>query len=398
MSRKQTLKLVPSLRARQLSNGRIVLTQKFIEGVSQFHSLWAGPVDVYLEKCEAQYANLDEMAVAPEQFPFRIHLLSPDETASALVADPAGVALLSLDDFRQSGLASWCRRNDVSCAYISEYSLTTRKQIIDSGTSNPLKRVRRKMWESAEERKRRRAVAAATGLQCNGTPTYENYRDLTGNALLYFDTRISVDLLAKTDDIHQRLRHKGPLRLLYSGRLIPAKGAEDLIDVAAGLRRRNIDFHLTICGDGDSRVIMQDQIRREQLNRYVTLAGVLDFRNELVPFIKTSVDLFICCHPQGDPSCTYLETMSCGVPIAGYANEAFEGIVRQSGCGWTVPVNNRRALTEKIVELIRRPQALLEMSLASLAFAGNHTFEQTFARRVAHLRTLNGAKQAGVRK
>ena len=398
MSRNQTLKLVPSLRARQLSDGRIVLTKKFIDGVSQFHRQWDGPVDVYLERCETQYANLDELAVAPDQFPFRIHLLSLDDISTALVATPAGVALLSLDDCHQSGLGAWCRRNDVACAYISEYSLTTRKQIIDTGTANPLKRARRKLWESSEERKRRRAVFAATGLQCNGTPTYESYRELTPNALLFFDTRVSTELLATAHDIHKRRAYKGPLRLVYSGRLVPAKGAGDLIEVAVGLRRRNVDFHLTICGDGESKAIMEDRIGREQLNRHVTLAGVLDFRNDLVPFIKSGTDLFICCHPQGDPSCTYLETMSCGVPIAGYANEAFEGLVKQSGCGWTVPVNNYGALTEKIIELTRRPEALLEMSLASAAFARDHTFEQTVARRVSHLRTLAETKRNGIGK
>lgn len=393
-----TLKLVPSLRARQLSDGRIVLTRKFIDGVSQFHRQWGGPVDVYLGRCKTQYANLDELAVAPDQFPFRIHLLSVDDISAALVAEPAGVALLSLDDFRQTGLGAWCRRNGVSCAYISEYSLTTRKQIIDTSTANPLKRARRKLWESAEERKRRRAVKAATGLQCNGTPTYESYHELTGSPLLYFDTRIPRDLLATTQDIHKRLTHKGPLRLVYSGRLIPAKGVEDLIEVAMGLRRRNVDFHLTICGDGESRATMEDRIEREQLRRHVTLAGVLDFTNDLVPFIKNGTDLFICCHPQGDPSCTYLETMSCGVPIAGYANEAFEGLVRQSGCGWAVPVNDHGALTDKIVELIGRPEAVLEMSLASVNFAADHTFEQTFARRVSHLRALVDTKRTGNRK
>lgn len=371
------------------------MTRKFIDGVSQFHRQWGGPVDVYLERCKNQYANLDELTVAPDQFPFRIHLLSLDDISAAVVTEPPGVVLLSLDDFRQSGLGAWCRRNDVACAYISEYSLTTRKQIIDTGTANPLKRARRKLWESAEERKRRRAVKAATGLQCNGTPTYESYRELNSNALLYFDTRVSRELLATAHDIHKRLTYKGPLRLAYSGRLIPAKGAWDLIEVAAGLRRRSVDFHLTICGDGESKGIMEDRIEREQLSNYVTLAGVLDFSNDLVPFIKTSTDLFICCHPQGDPSCTYLETMSCGVPIAGYANEAFEGLVKQSGCGWAVPVNNYDALTKKIVELTRRPEALLEMSLASVAFAGDHTFEQTFARRVSHLKALAEATKTG---
>jgi glycosyltransferase involved in cell wall biosynthesis len=149
-----------------------------------------------------------------------------------------------------------------------------------------------------------------------------------------------------------------------------------------------VDFHLFICGDGESAPGMSERIRREQLNERVTLTGVLDFKTELLPFARSNIDLFVCCHPQGDPSCTYLETMSCGVPIAGYANEAFEGIVRHSECGWTVAMNQPEALADKIADVGKSPDLLLSMSLASLAFARSHTFDQTFSRRVIHLRCL----------
>jgi glycosyltransferase involved in cell wall biosynthesis len=390
MNKSQTiLKLVPSLRARKLPDGRIVLTQKFVEGVTEFHKFWEGPVDVYMESSEHPSGNMDEVSVLPGDLPFRVRLLPLPEIARAIVADRTAVVLLSLDDFRQSGLSAVCRRHGVACAYISEYSLTTRKQIIDAGTVNPLKRARRKLWEASEERKRRRAVENATGLQCNGTPTYESYREICSRALLYFDTRVSADVLATEDEIRRRVSGAGGvLRLLYSGRLVAAKGVGQLVEIARNLRERNVDFHLFICGDGDLRPVIGDQIRAAQLSRYITLKGVLDFKSELVPFVKSNIDLFVCCHPQGDPSCTYLETMSCGVPIAGYANEAFEGVVRHSGCGWAVPVNRPRALADRIAEVRRLPESLLRMSLASVAFAMDHTFERTFSRRISHLRAL----------
>jgi glycosyltransferase involved in cell wall biosynthesis len=80
--------------------------------------------------------------------------------------------------------------------------------------------------------------------------------------------------------------------------------------------------------------------------------------------------------------------MSCGVPIAGYANEAFAGLVRHSGCGWAVPMNHAEALADRIAEIRSTPESLLSMSLASLAFARTHTFDQTFSRRVSHLWAL----------
>ncbi|HWE53390.1 MAG TPA: glycosyltransferase family 4 protein [Bryobacteraceae bacterium] len=392
MSRHITLKLVPSLRAGKLPDGRVVLTQKFIEGVREFCKLWDGPVEVYLECGNNPYRNMDEIPVLPEELPFRVRLLSFAEMEQAIAADRGAVVLLSLDDCRQSGFAAICRGNGVVCAYISEYSLATRRQIVDTGTANPLKRLRRKFWEAGEERKRRAAVELADGVQCNGTPTYESYRNLSSHALLYFDTRVSQDLLPPLQELVWKHRHAGPsrrpIKLLYSGRLTASKGAGHLIRVAMELRRRNTDFHLFICGDGDLKPSLTAQIRAAGLEPHITLRGVLDFRTELVPFVKSDIDLFICCHPQGDPSCTYLETMSCGVPIAGYANEAFEGVVRHSGCGWTVPVNQPEALADRIAEICRAPELLLEMALGSVAFAEEHTFERTFGRRIHHLQEL----------
>lgn len=391
MTRRTKLKLVPSLRARSLPNGRVVLTQKFIEGVNAFSRLWPGPVNVYMEGGENQSGNLDEVEIAPRDLPFEIRILPSEAISSEIVADNASVVLLSLDDCRQSGLSAVCRQNRVTCAYITEYSLNTRKQIVDAGTSNPLKRVRRKFWEKGEERKRRSAVENADGLQCNGTPTWESYRNLCPESLLYFDTRVPQELLATEEDIRTRVVEsgpRGPLRLLYSGRLVASKGVKHLPEVAKNLANHRVDFHLFICGDGDLKPWLIDRIAAAQLHRHVTLKGVLDFRNELVPFVKRSVDLFVCCHAQGDPSCTYLETMSCGVPIVGYANEAFEGIVKNSGCGWAVPVNKPGLLADKIAEIGQRPEPLLAMSLASVGFATEHTLERTFSRRVHHLQRL----------
>ncbi len=391
------LKLVPSLRARQLPDGRLVLTRKFMEGVSEFHRFWNGPIEVYLEQTDQESGNLDDVAISPGDLPYRISVSSLREIAVKIVADRAAVVLLSLDDFRQSSWSQICRHHGIPCAYITEYSLTTRKLIVDTGTRNPLKRVRRKLWETQEERKRRRAVGSAAGVQCNGTPTYESYRNLSSNALLFFDSRVSADLLATPDEVQKRISEsvtRGRLRLLYSGRLVAAKGAEQLVDVAKQLRQRKVDFHLSICGDGELKAKIADQIRHAELDRYVSLIGVLDFRTALLPFVKSSIDLFVCCHPQGDPSCTYLETMSCGVPIAGYANEAFDGIVRHSGCGWVVPVNRPAILADQISEIGKAPASLLSMSLGAISFAKEHTFDQTFSRRINHLRTLHKERPA----
>src|SRR6202012_4588470 len=105
----------------------------------------------------------------------------------------------------------------------------------------------------------------------------------------------------------------------------------------------------------------------------VGMPGMLDFTKELLPFVKEKVDAFVCCHRQGHPSCTYLETMSCGVPIVGYANDAFAGLVDRSNAGWASPINHPRALAARIAQLAARREEICEHALRSLAFARNHT-------------------------
>ena len=149
----------------------------------------------------------------------------------------------------------------------------------------------------------------ADGLQCNGTAIYEEYKHLNRNPLFFFDTLISEDMLATEIEIEiwtENYSQDMPLRLVFSDRIIN---------------------------------MMHQQIAANQLNDCVKMLGVPDFKTNFFPFVKQNIDLFVWCHRQGDASCTYIETMSCGVPIVGYANEAFQGIAEMSETGWVVPMN-----------------------------------------------------------
>jgi hypothetical protein len=121
---------------------------------------------------------------------------------------------------------------------------------------------------------------------------------------------------------------------------------------------------------------MRAQVAKRSLENLIQFKGPLDFERELIPFIRENVDLFVCCHRQGDPSCTYLETMSCGVPIAGYDNEAFAGLVKTSAAGWFTPMDRPKNTRLAIPRI--RPPAHLRQNLprprgAPLAPAQNRT-------------------------
>ncbi|MEE4298815.1 MAG: glycosyltransferase, partial [Pseudomonadales bacterium] len=158
------------------------------------------------------------------------------------------------------------------------------------------------------------------------------------------------------------------------------------------LKQRGIAFEFHICGDGSQADFIRQEVQRYGLEGDVVLHGALDFKAELLPLIRNEVDLFVCCHRQGDPSCTYLETMACGVPIVGFLNEAFEGLLELGDFGHGVPIDDVRALADLIVELDHSRNRIAELSRNALAFSREHSFERTFARRIEHMRRIRVAR------
>lgn len=378
--------------------GSAVLTRKFVEGVREYSKHWPGSITVWIQKVDSQDNNLDHIEIHPSEQPFDLRWLSGTSIDRFWPAIRESDLVLAALVPKHVCLADQCGEARVPLTYITEYSVTTRRQIVRSETRNPLLRWRRELWAIQCERKYRRAVKAATSVQCNGTPTFDAYKGINSHALLFFDTRVASGQLISSTDLDRRLAElaqQRPLRLAFSGRLIAMKGVDHLPIVARELLRLGVPFTMDICGGGDLEAQLRADIERMGLGAFVRLRGVLDFATELLPFISRQVDLFVCSHRQGDPSCTYLETYSCGVPIVGYSNEAFAGVVGASGVGgmdWVTPLDNPTALATKIAELNNKRGEIARAAETARAFAARHTFENTFRLRIAHmLETLRRA-------
>jgi colanic acid/amylovoran biosynthesis glycosyltransferase len=385
-----TLGLLPNLKAKKISDRQIILTQKFIDGIAEYQKYWLGRIVVFIEEDTALNSNLDNLLLNVNELPFQIEIVDFDTIQKYQAFHNLSVVFASVG-FRQNHISAICQLYGIPCVYVTEYSLKTRIQIVNATTRNPILRLRRYIWEASQEVKQRKAIVDSNGVQCNGTPTYEAYRTINVSSLLYFDTRITGDMLASNAEITARtlsVSTKSPLRLLFSGRLIKIKGADHLLLIAQELKKLKVKFEMFICGDGDLRESIQDQVQQRDLSNEIKMLGVLEFKSELIPFIKQNIDLFVCCHRQGDPSCTYLETMGCGVPIIGYANEAFTGVVKYSQVGWFVEMNRPDLLARKIAELDKHRNAIVEASFKSLEFAKMHIFEKTFERRINHVKEV----------
>src|ERR1700722_10242190 len=111
---------------------------------------------------------------------------------------------------------------------------------------------------------------------------------------------------------------------------------------------------------------------------------------DLVKLSRT-FDLFVCCHIQSDPSCTYLESFGAGLPIVGYYNRMWRGLLKASGAGYASPMGKPTKVVDDIAKLITARE-LDELSARALEFAKRHTFELEFQKRVD---PLNAAGKAG---
>lgn len=374
--------------------GDYYFDRKFYDGILAYCSRWQGEVRLAMREMKSQPPKFGLVRYVKNEFSAALTLLAPDELVSSCHMQDVSIVYASGDSFMNLHIAHLCRKKGTSCVFCIENILRTRLQIVFLSSDKLFKKIKRSVWLLFTEIRRRRAFRLSGGLISNGVAAYDEYRQLSSNTLLYFDTRITSDVLITEKELNSRLAYLDrnlPLRLGFSGRLIGIKGADHLIEVANELNIRKVPFTLDIFGSGDLVPVMKEKIQLYGLGDFVKLRGVLDFSKELIPVVKKDIDLYVVCHRQSDPSCTYLETYACGVPIAGYDNRAHKGILNICDVGWSSSLGDVRGLAETIQNLHENRNEIKKKSLNAMRFAREHTFEKTVERRIAHIEeVLNG--------
>jgi glycosyltransferase involved in cell wall biosynthesis len=387
------LSSLPGIKTRE---GHWLLPAKFVNGMKQYVEHWDGPVVVGLQAGDQPTGDLDNRHWHPGELPFEVRLVDFRELAR--LGGPLlqrSIVLATLNHLLY-GLGKRCQEQGGILVANTELTLTTQLQIARSVHGWGRAFLKTGLWLLLNHRRALMEIRSAQGLQCNGTPTFDAFARHNPSPLLYFDNRVASELCATPEEIEARSRalSRGQrLRLMYSGRLHPIKGVHHLVSLARQLRDRNIDFELRIAGDGPLRTTLESQIATHRLHEQVRLLGTLDFRQQLLPMLRHEIDLFVCPHLQGDPSCTYLETLCAGVPIVGYANEAWRGLQQLSSAGRICALGRPEALACEIEALSSDHEALKALATRALKFSVQHVFDAEFERRIVHLRQLCNAAE-----
>jgi glycosyltransferase involved in cell wall biosynthesis len=388
--------LWPSVPAWRL-HGRLLLDRKFKDGMDAWCRSWPGRVKVVMHVVDI--AQEPAFGAHPwsdgSAAPFDLLTLDQGAEVGATQLHGVDVLLASADDHRQLGVAALCRRLGVRCIYIIEYTLRTRFDMLRYSGTVGLARLKTAVWLMRNERRLKRALGEAAAIQSNGLPAERAYAGSAKNTMHYFDTRLPAREVIDPSALEMRLAHlrQGhPLRLAFSGRLIAAKGADALVPLAIALQARGVKFTFDVYGSGDAERKMTEQIAAHRLQAVVRLNGPVDFDTALVPALQSGVDLFVCCHRQGDPSCTYAETLGCGVPIVGFANESLSSLIEAHQIGWQVRTGDIAGLADLIARLSQDREAIATKSNAAAGFGQRFNLEQAFEQRSEHCARILAAR------
>ena len=263
-----------------------------------------------------------------------------------------------------------------------EYDLKTQIVVAASRVKNPVRRaVRAVRCGFSYTRHNIVDVIHAHSVHCNGYPIYDESRWLHSKRLLYLDSRMTAEMVIAEAAVRDRLasRPRRALRLLYSGRYEPLKGSLDAVRVAIECLQRGLDVEMHCYGQGSLRDAMRQLVAKTSYGERVHVHDAVPYP-ELVELSRT-FDIFVCCHIQNDPSCTYLESFGAGLPIVGYANRMWRRLCEESAGGYSCKIGNCREMADRIGDLDSSPSRLSDMSFRAREFALAHSFENEFKRR-----------------
>lgn len=371
--------------------GEVLLDVKFVEGMKLHCQLWPGRVRCVMRRGATHIDTPLRYSVA--QLGFELIVLDPGEPVPELLLDEASLVYVAADDMRHLDLPAAMDGRIGKLVYTVEQCFAGRLAEGFAVSRSLRRRLGLGWWMLKQEGRLRRALRAADGLHFDGYPANRAYRRLNDRALCYLDNRMRAPMIARGSDLEARaeaLRRGERLRLVWYGPLEPLSGVRDLLPMARHLRARGMRFELALFGTGPLQDELQTGIRALGLEDQVTLAEPGAFDPVLVPYLRRETDLFISPRRLSGPLSSYVEALGCGLPILGYANRMWAGMLRESGAGWAVRKGHPAALARALLRLDDDREAIIAASSRAVDFARANSFEHVFARRMNDLRAIAG--------
>jgi colanic acid/amylovoran biosynthesis glycosyltransferase len=372
-------------------NGFLHIDRKFLLGMSAYSQSISSEITSVHPEAIAGAVIMDPVSVPLSTLPFKVMLLKIDKKGNPISEEQSKLQRLFAESILVYGggfgSTKLCKKFSVRQILVLETDLRTRVIVSTSQVDNPFRKLVRVLRGFKSYLQDIPSMVSAQSLHCNGFPIFFEARIFNAKRLLYLDSRMSSNQIIGECELSERLNASSgnPIKLLYSGRFEPLKGALDCVKVAVECLHRGLNIELHCFGQGSQSRAMKSLANQYGMG-HIFIHDTISYP-ELVERSR-KFDVFICCHVQSDPSCTYLESFGSGLPIVGYANRMWRNLQRVSGAGFTAPIGDYSALAGLIKNYADQRELLALHSKMARAFAADHSFESEFKKRTDDINAL----------
>jgi glycosyltransferase involved in cell wall biosynthesis len=191
-----------------------------------------------------------------------------------------------------------------------------------------------------------------------------------------FDARIRVHLVpnainpAGLADQERTYNTDRPLKLVFVGRLVRAKGLFEMVEALAELKRAGREFELSIAGGGQDQEALMAASQQAGLSDCVRFLGGVFAEKKAILLLNSDVLVFPS-YTEGLPY-SLLEAMAAGCVPVTTPVAAIPDVMQDGEHGLFVPVRDAAALALAIAALDDDRQGLLRMAQASRRRALEH--------------------------
>jgi glycosyltransferase involved in cell wall biosynthesis len=159
-------------------------------------------------------------------------------------------------------------------------------------------------------------------------------------------------------------------RVVSCGRLHIGKGHQDVIRAVKTLRRRGVDAHLRILGDGPARKTLAELVRSEGLREDVELLGAVDevrVRREL-----EAAHVFVLASHEEAIGVATMEAMAMGLPVVVTDVGGVSELVRDGVDGIMVPPGDPERIAQALATIEEDPSLGVRLGEAGAVRVHEH--------------------------
>ena len=162
--------------------------------------------------------------------------------------------------------------------------------------------------------------------------------------------------------IRKGIGTEGPLRVIYTGRLIALKNVAAAIHAIAHARTRGANLEFVVVGDGSLARSLKALAERLNISEFVTFVGSVSQKQVIDQLVKSDVYLFPSLKEGGVWS--LMEAMSVGLPVVCVNTSGMAVITDETSAIRVAPDSQDRMIegfTQALVELTQSPEMRLEL-------------------------------------